>query len=107
MSTNQPTARELRARRILEAGGVKVKNPVDLTFDVQSERNPAHTYRVNLKRGTCDCKDSQALYNAAREIVKPAYVCKHQLAARLFHELVEAANAEYALTRFAKYQRTI
>lgn len=97
-STTKPTAREIRAQRILDANGVMLHNVVDRTFDVASERNPEKTYRVNLKKNTCDCMDATALYNAAHELVKEAHTCKHLLAAAKFEQYINESKRTGART---------
>lgn len=84
----QTTAREIRAQRILDANGVTIRNLVDRTFDVASERDPEKTYRVNLKNNNCECKDANPLFDVAGQIVKEAHVCKHQIAAQIFEQRI-------------------
>lgn len=80
------TTREERAAQILSDAGVLVKNPQDRTFDVRSQANPQKTYRVNLHRGTCECKDFE----------RTGLACKHMRAAQKFEQRQSAERAPAA-----------
>ena len=68
------TTRDERAAQILSANGITLQNAVDRTYNVQAQSNPAKHYRVNLKKGTCDCKDFE----------RTGFACKHMRAAQQF-----------------------
>lgn len=77
------TTRDERAARILQENGVTLQNAVDRTYNVQSQANPAKHYRVNLRKGTCDCKDFE----------RTGYACKHMRAAQKFETNAKRATA--------------
>lgn len=91
-NTNHPT-RMTRAQRILDNGGVKVENPAARLFNVESERDPDAVYRVNLKTPSCTCKDAQDIKDIYGNIMRPAHICKHILAARMFENLLKREPA--------------
>lgn len=90
---NTPTTREQRAAQIVSADGVRVVNSVDRTFDVQSQAHPNKQYRVNLKRGVCECKDFE----------RSGLACKHILAAQKFAERQAQQAAAADKPQFKNY----
>lgn len=92
MANTAKLTRDERAAQIITANGVRVVNSIDRTFDVtaQSRTEP---YRVNLNRGTCECKDFE----------RNGFACKHMLAAQKFETLQSAGRATAAAPKFKNY----
>jgi hypothetical protein len=86
-NTNHPT-RTARAQRIVDNNGVKVQDVAARLFDVESERDPDAVYKVDMKAPSCTCKDAQDIKDIYGNIMRPAHICKHILAARMFENLM-------------------
>jgi hypothetical protein len=81
------SSRTTRAQRIIDNNGVRVDDAAARLFHVDSERDPDAVYRVDLKDPSCNCKDAQDIKDIYGNIMRPAHICKHILAARMFENL--------------------
>ncbi len=79
--------RVYRAIEIVRNDEIKLVPSGNYIANRHSKSSRLSSYQVNLFHKTCQCDDAKEIRDSNNSVVKPANICKHQIAALFLREL--------------------